>query len=300
MFSRLRTISTGLGCILAVGRSNRNRVTVSTPADNATANAHHIAELKDSIQRGDLVVITGTGVSLQTAKPLLIEGYEIVTWTGLLLHGIHRCQTLGLIDATRADQLRTRVGWKQVAELVQVADLITKELHAHSPGTYQKWLEDTVAKLEVETPRVVDALAKLGGILATLNYDSLLEKCTKRATVNWTDPSGVSAIVNGRQVEAAGQMLDAILHLHGHWQNAKSVVLGTASYAEVIAHPHAQAVQQLFAVGRTMLFVGCGGTLDDPNFEQFIAAASKVLTLPRARPSAHNGVIGFRAIGVKA
>jgi len=252
---------------------------VSTPEDKDTTNAHHLAELKDSIQRGDLVVITGTGVSLQTAKPLKIDGCEIVTWTGLLLHGIHRCQTLGLIDATRANQLKERVGWKQVEELVQVADTITKKLQDHSPGTYQKWLEDTVAKLEVENPRVVDALVKLGGILATLNYDSLLEKRTKRATVCWTEPSSVSAIVNGRQVEAAGQMLDAVLHLHGHWQNAQSVVLGTASYAQVISHPHAQAVQQLFAVGRTMLFVGCGGTLEDPNFEQFIAAASKVLTL---------------------
>ncbi len=264
---------------LAVIRAIRNRSNVSTPEDKVAANTHNIAELKDSIQRGDLVVITGTGVSLQAAKPLKVEGFEIVTWIGLLLHGIHRCQTLGLIDATRAEQLKTRVSWKQVEELVQVADIITKELQRHSPGTYQKWLEDTVAKLELANPRVIDALVKLGGILATLNYDSVLEKRTKRATVSWTDSASVSAVVNGRQVEAAGQMVDAVLHLHGHWQNANSVVLGTASYAQVIAHPHAQAVQQLFAVGRTMLFVGCGGTIDDPNFEQFITAASKVLTL---------------------
>lgn len=252
---------------------------MSAAHDKQTTNDLRIAELKDAIQRGKLVFITGTGVSRQVAKPFILDGCEIVTWPGLLLHGIRRCVSLKLITAKRAAELRTRVKWDHVEEMVQVAEIVTKALHGKSPATYQHWLADTVGKLEVGKPRLIDALVALGGIAGTLCYDSLLEKRTKRTPVTWTNEYNVSAVINGREIEAAGNLVAGVLHLHGHWQEPASVVFGSKSYEAVLASGHAKAVNQVFVMGHTMLLVGCGGTLRDPNFAQFMATATPLLSI---------------------
>jgi SIR2-like domain len=59
---------------------------------------------------------------------------------------------------------------------------------------------------------------------------------------------------------------EAILHLHGHWQDSESVVLGIRSYEAVVGTIHAEAMRRALASTRTLVFVGCGSGLDDPNF----------------------------------
>jgi hypothetical protein len=57
----------------------------------------------------------------------------------------------------------------------------------------------------------------------------------------------------------------AILHLHGEYRRPESVVLGLASYQKVKDDPHAKAILQCFTLAKTLLFVGCGDTVLDPN-----------------------------------
>ena len=57
-----------------------------------------------------------------------------------------------------------------------------------------------------------------------------------------------------------------ILHLHGHWEDAESVVLGIHSYEEVLGDTRAQFMQQAITAFNSLLFVGCGEGLKDPNF----------------------------------
>jgi SIR2-like domain len=59
---------------------------------------------------------------------------------------------------------------------------------------------------------------------------------------------------------------EAILHLHGHWQDPASVVLGIRSYEAVLTDSHAEAMRKALAATRTLVFVGCGAGLADPNF----------------------------------
>jgi predicted NACHT family NTPase len=63
------------------------------------------------------------------------------------------------------------------------------------------------------------------------------------------------------------------------------VVLGLASYQKVKADPHAKAILQCFTLGKTLLFVGCGDTVLDPNFKQLITWGTEVLkdVAPRHR-----------------
>ena len=55
------------------------------------------------------------------------------------------------------------------------------------------------------------------------------------------------------------------------------MVLGLASYHKVKDDPHAKAVLQCLTLGKTLLFVGCGETVLDPNFQQLIAWGSEAL-----------------------
>ncbi len=57
-----------------------------------------------------------------------------------------------------------------------------------------------------------------------------------------------------------------VLHLHGWWDDPESVVLGIRSYEKVLGDAHAQAMQRALRSLRTLLFVGCGAGLGDPNF----------------------------------
>lgn len=106
--------------------------------------------------------------------------------------------------------------------------------------------------------------------LATTNYDHLLAAVTGRPVATWLEEGKVFRIVRG---ETPG-----ILHLHGHWEQPKSVVLGIRSYEKIRENEHAQSVIRAEAMTRSLLFVGCGEGLSDPNFQPFFQWLGKVNT----------------------
>ena len=79
----------------------------------------------------------------------------------------------------------------------------------------------------------------------------------------WLKADGVQDVLRGT-------VKDAVLHLHGWFNKPESVVLGLGSYLAVKTHPHAKAVLELFTINHTLLFVGCGDTMHDPNFTRLI------------------------------
>jgi SIR2-like domain len=76
--------------------------------------------------------------------------------------------------------------------------------------------------------------------------------------VTWQDSRQFVRVARG---ETQG-----VLHLHGHYQWPDSVVLGTADYANIMGNGRTQAIQQALTTLRTMLLVGVGDGVDDPNF----------------------------------
>lgn len=87
--------------------------------------------------------------------------------------------------------------------------------------------------------------------------------------LTWRDLAMVTKFLQGK--------LAAVLHLHGHYVEPSSVVLGLDSYQRVIGSNHAQTVQKALFLERTLLFVGCGAGLDDPNWGQLLSWAAEVL-----------------------
>ena len=57
-----------------------------------------------------------------------------------------------------------------------------------------------------------------------------------------------------------------MLHLHGHWEKPEAVILGIRSYEDILRDAHAQAMLHALRAMRTLVFVGCGEGLNDPNF----------------------------------
>jgi predicted ATPase len=210
-------------------------------------------DLRRMLAGRKVLVVVGAGVSIAASG-----NAATASWTGLLSHGIGRCVDLGLAAAPWAARQRAAVQSGDLDELLAVAQQVESKLGAPAGGEYRRWLGETVGALAVEHVEVLDALTGLDAPLATTNYDGLLEQASGLRPVTWRDSARVEQVLRG---DAPG-----VLHLHGHWEDPGSVVLGVRSYAAVLGDAHAQAVLRSLPLLRSLLFVGFGGGLADPNF----------------------------------
>jgi hypothetical protein len=209
-----------------------------------------IGELTREISSGNIVAVAGTGVSIMACEDQKVDGHPVARWDGLLLHGVDYCvNTEHVLDKKDAELLRLQIGSGKPDFLVFAAELISEALRKKSPGTYHGWLKRTVGQLEPTSPSVLHLLGRLGGVLATPNYDPLFEVATGRMPVTWKDREKVESVLRGKSEPA-------IFHIHGYYDDPDSVVLGLSSYAKVKADPHTATVLRLFTLGRTLLFCG--------------------------------------------
>ena len=213
-----------------------------------------LEDLQKNLARGRVIVLVGAGVSVGATG-----GAAVASWTGLLESGVVRCEQLGgSLPAGWADRTRAQIQSGDVGELLLAAEAVTYRLGGQQHGEFSRWLKETVGQLDASQLEVLEALRDLGGILATTNYDGLLEQATKRPAVTWQDTARAQEVLRGDE--------QAILHLHGFWQEPGSVVLGVRSYEQLLGAEHAQAMQQAMTAMGTLLFVGFGAGLADPNF----------------------------------
>jgi hypothetical protein len=229
-----------------------------------------IEKLKDDLAGGRAVVITGTGVSVAACSNQQVEGLNVATWPGLLQHGVKHCRDKGLADDSDVELLTMQIKSGKTNFLISAAEDISQRLNAKGSGVFRGWLKGTIGKLKVKDRAILDALAALPGVLATLNYDNLLEDATGRTAVTWRKTDKVQEVLTR-------EVTNADLHPHGWFDEPESVVLGLSSYLAVKDHPHAKAVLNLFTIDRTLLFVGCGDTVLDPNFTRLIEWGKEAL-----------------------
>jgi tetratricopeptide (TPR) repeat protein len=215
--------------------------------------------LRDDLQRqidgGRVVAIVGAGVSVGATK-----GKPVASWQGLLHHGIDRCRelsTAGLTEAS-ADSFHAHIDSGDLDLMLLAAEIITRKLGGPGGGEWRRWLRETVGELRAERKEVIEALRDLGVTIATTNYDGLIEEVTGLDPVTWRDGAVVERVLKGEE--------KGILHLHGFWKDPASVVLGVRDYEKVLGDAHAQTIQRAMRSLNTLLFVGCGDGLADPNF----------------------------------
>ena len=214
--------------------------------------------IRQRILNQQVVVIVGAGVSMQATA-----GASAASWKGLIRSGIDWCRAKKpSCDADWRDRKLKQLESPRRIEFMGLANEIAEEIGGDggSTGELAEWLGGTVGALKAERPEILEALHALGCLLVTTNYDGLLDK-DGLPPVTWRARTRVHAVIRG---DAPG-----IIHLHGRWTEPESVVLGLGNYAKVRDDEHPKAVLRSLAMTKTLLFVGCGEGLSDPNFATF-------------------------------
>jgi tetratricopeptide (TPR) repeat protein len=225
-----------------------------------------VDDLAASVANGRAVVLVGSGVSVAVS-----EGARCASWRGLIDDGVSRCVELDpTIGAGWSAAMQELLMSDDPEDLILAAEGVTQKLGGRKSGEYRRWLAESVGRLDIQDPRVLDALIELEVPLVTTNYDDLLERRSGLPAVTWRDgAASILPVLRGDD--------RAILHLHGYWKDAESVVLGVRSYEAIGGDALAQTVMRTLSVMNSWVFVGFGTGLDDPNFAQLRAWMSDVL-----------------------
>jgi tetratricopeptide (TPR) repeat protein len=223
-----------------------------------------LEDLRMEIARGRAIAIIGAGVSIASTG-----GNALASWSGLLKHGVDYCLEFGH-PPPRPDWARRQhaaladgdlLDWLGVAEQV--------ERRLRNNDQFYTWARKTVGSLRVTSRAVLEAIRDLDLVTVTTNYDDLIEQVTDRTPVTLLEWNRALRVL---KKEGPG-----ILHLHGHWENPDSMVLGVISYDRHITNPRTQAFQQALFFANSIVFIGCGAGLDDPNFRKLQAWLRRVL-----------------------
>jgi hypothetical protein len=212
-------------------------------------------DLKARIAAQRVVVFVGTGVSSGASSS------PLAGWKGFLEAGINVCESMFSSSLPPGWAHRQHAALEQgdLDEWLNVAEAVSRKLDAPRGGEFRRWLRDTVGQLQVKRRGLIEALGALRAPLVTTNYDNLLEDVTARTAITWRADNDVTRFVqDGR--------LDNVLHVHGHWSDSASVVLGVRSYEGIAGHEHAQSTLRTLLMTHTAVFIGYGEGLGDSNF----------------------------------
>jgi HEAT repeat protein len=228
------------------------------------ANTYLFDELKTAIANNQVVVICGAGTSIATVP----SKRDQLSWRGLLLTALAHCAGINKADAEQVSLYTKLINRDDFEDMIGAAEWISKKLGGPKGGELRNWLRHQVGSLKPEHTGLLEALHELGAPLATTNYDGLISDVTGLKHLTWREDNKVERWLKREDT--------GVLHLHGHWDDSESVILGIEDYGTILGDAHAQAMQQAMRSVNTLLFVGCGDTTEDPNFGAWLKWSGKV------------------------
>lgn len=217
--------------------------------------------IRDSISKGELVVVVGTGCSISLTN----NEYRSLSWTGLVESGFSFAGQKGKVTSEQIGFWSNQLNSSDLDDILCAAEFVGRKLGAPNGDLYARWLNESFEGVKPENKEMLEALkhiASLGIPICTLNYDSLLEAATGLPSIVLNDARKASAWIRGEE--------KGILHLHGHWQKPDTCVLGVRDYAKTIDDSTRDLFQRHLSAFKRLLFIGCGDTFADPNFSTLI------------------------------
>ncbi|KAI0197827.1 SIR2-like domain-containing protein [Astrocystis sublimbata] len=230
-----------------------------------------VQKLTEQLKLGRLAICVGSGVTLYSAP----SQAQRLSWWGLMNNALDyyedQASTLAQepINQSNLNSARkmlqhdnpTEADREDVANKIQKllanrVDLEATWLRAQFKNLYQDYVE------QLEILDALKGLQQNGALLFTTNYDDLLEKHCGLEPIDATDPNGLISWRRGSRA--------AVFHPHGYWRNTNHIVLSAEQYYRVKHEPIIQETLQHILASKTVLFVGCGGGLSDPNFGPLI------------------------------
>jgi GTPase SAR1 family protein len=219
-------------------------------------------DLIEKFQKGDVIIVTGTGV---TAATVPTEQRDVASWVGLIRHGLEFCKKVSGSNPRKLEVFVEDLEKQtpDLGDLFDAANYVSRVLKDAKPPKFAAWLKDAVNGLTVADDTLIQTIAALRCPIITLNYDKLIEQVLGRSHVHWTQLDMTQGIIN--------KEFDYVLHLHGHYAEPETVILSQSDYARIRENAGIQAILAAVALRNTLVFVGCGETLNDPNWQPMLS-----------------------------
>lgn len=210
-------------------------------------------ELVNLIKKKEAVLFLGTGISAYTTN-----NAPCSTWVGLLKNGIQYCfdNNISGCNQTWFETMNMLLILNDVNQWIHVAETITQKLIEAS--RYKTWIKKTVGELPILKKDLIEHLGKLNLPIFTTNYDDLVKNILNKSTIHEADIDKIGEVLKFER--------DSIVHLHGHWDFANTLIFGTKSYLNILQDNDFQSQMKSLMMSKHIIFVGFGSGLYDPNF----------------------------------
>lgn len=227
----------------------------------------NLGRLREALKNKSLVIVVGAGVTLSATSDAAGNPLQRLTWTGLIRNGLDYLIEEGHVDPSHP---RTKRAYKSLEEddpdsLLDAASIMASQMRQNRQ--FATWLQSVFGSLsgEVRHPAILEVLkafSEEGVTLLTTNYDDLLEKKCNLQHIGRSDRDKILKFKCGD--------LGGVFHVHGSYHDPHEVVLDTTDYYKVTQSDEVQNLLKTYLEYKTILFVGCGSGLEDPNFSALL------------------------------
>jgi hypothetical protein len=146
--------------------------------------------------------------------------------------------------------------------LIRAASMVRDKIAENGDQGLANWMSATIGSIEPKDHSWARAIRALKCPIFTTNYDTLIEQATGLDSATWTSPTDLHAIAVGKKL--------GVGHLHGVWSDPQSIVLTEGEYLSVLDSQAPQAIQKAISTLKSILYVGVGAGLSDPNFSNLL------------------------------
>lgn len=221
-----------------------------------------LSDLSGAFAEARVTLVVGTGLSMSASG-----GAPGANWTGFLRESIQwATENISAAEdwaPTVEAVLETALKTSDTSMLISAASMVANKIEEQGEQAKLNWLRQTVGALPLISTDLSKALGRLKCPILTTNYDTLIEQATGRASAAWTSSSDLQKVMS--------RISNAVGHLHGVWEQVDSVVLSEADYARVLQSAPLQALQQAASSVTSLVYIGVGDGLDDPNFSRLLS-----------------------------
>lgn len=179
------------------------------------------------------------------------------------------------LSADESEELQILLSSKDENALINAAGYVIDKTKEN--GTYNDYMNATVGSLSVKDESLASSFQSInraGDFIATTNYDLLIEQATGLNNYSYTQPGNILASLKG-------DMERKIIHLHGLYdfnRGVDEIIANSDQYDSIVENEGAQFIQNLLSTN-TVVIIGCGATVDDPNLSRFLSFANKQLNI---------------------
>lgn len=203
------------------------------------------SKLKQLIKEERIIPVVGAGISRAVAG--------LPNWKELLERGLSHAESIGLSKG-KIEKARIELDKN---ELLKVGETLRLVL-GRNFKTFMKYQFDNP---DIKHHSLLDNILNLDApFIITTNYDNLFEKKAKLDHVtglDWLDYEKALGLIQKKE--------KFIFHIHGHYENANSIILSTSDYNKQNKNDgYLQALKEI-ARDYHFLFIGCSqdGVLDE-------------------------------------